>query len=70
MNDLVDFKKLKFLWKLIRLQKFPINYFSKIQNLLFIKKLDKMLYFFRLTLYKTKMLYGTFLDSPCIKIPR
>ena len=36
-NDLVDFKKITFLWKLIKLHTFPISYFSKVQNRFFIK---------------------------------
>ena len=55
MNDLIDFKKLKFLWKLIKLHTFPTNYLSKIQNRFFIKNHSKFHTLFRLTLYFCSM---------------
>ena len=56
LNDLVNFKKLKFLWKLIKLLTFPTSYFSKIQNRFFIKNHPNVIYFLQthpVSLYMT-----------------
>ena len=46
-------KKLTFLWKLIRLHKFSITFFFKIQNcFFFVKNYSKCCTFFRLALYR------------------
>ena len=60
MNDLVDFEKLKFLWKLLISPKFPITYFSKIKKQFLIKKISKCYTFFRLTLYNLYIFSGVF----------
>ena len=54
MNDLVDIKKLKFLWKLIKLQTIPANYFPKYETDFTLKIAQNVI---------------LFIDTPCISGP-